>query len=218
MVERSFRGLFWSLVLLGALVDQVSKYTVFRWLYHGGEGGQQEVIPGAFELRAEFAHAPDSVAIASSSSTANSVQAGARFASLRALGGIRQPRVNHGALFGFLGEYTTAANGAFALVSVLAALAIAYWSTRQSTARDPYLCAALGLILAGTLGNLYDRIVFEGVRDFLHFYLVEWPVFNFADCCLVCGAFLLLGQAFWARPATADLGRLTLAPEAVEAR
>jgi lipoprotein signal peptidase len=59
------------------------------------------------------------------------------------------------------------------------------------------LCAALGLILAGTLGNLYDRLVFNGVRDFLHWdYFYDWPVFNVADCCLVCGAGLLLLQAF----------------------
>ena len=76
--------------------------------------------------------------------------------------------------------------------------------SRQTTARDWALCAALGLILAGTVGNLYDRIVFNGVRDFLFFHLIEWPVFNVADCCLVCGAFLLLGQAFLGRSARTD--------------
>ena len=47
---------------------------------------------------------------------------------------------------------------------------------------------ALGLILGGTLGNLYDRVVYDGVRDFIdwHYHDLEWPVFNIADCCLVC--------------------------------
>ena len=60
------------------------------------------------------------------------------------------------------------------------------------------LCAGLGVTLAVTLGNLFDRLVFGGVRDFLHlhYYAREWPVFNVADCCLVCGALLLLVQAF----------------------
>jgi lipoprotein signal peptidase len=67
------------------------------------------------------------------------------------------------------------------------------------------LCAALGLILAGTLGNLYDRVIFDGVRDFLYFYWIEWPVFNLADCFLVCGAGLLLLQAFLSQPATGSV-------------
>jgi lipoprotein signal peptidase len=53
------------------------------------------------------------------------------------------------------------------------------------------------------MGNLYDRVVFGGVRDFLHFYKFEWPVFNIADCCLVLGAGLLLVQAFLTHPAAA---------------
>src|SRR5262249_6368843 len=81
---------------------------------------------------------------------------------------------------------------------------ILFWSCLPSTARDRRLCIALGLIFAGTLGNLYDRVVFGGVRDFLHVYYhpwhFDWPVFNFADCCLVIGAGLLLLQAFQQRP------------------
>ena len=60
---------------------------------------------------------------------------------------------------------------------------------------------ALGLILGGTIGNLYDRLVFGGVRDFLYFYKIEWPVFNVADCCLVVGAGVLLVQALFVAPA-----------------
>jgi lipoprotein signal peptidase len=113
------------------------------------------------------------------------------------------PHVNQGALFGILNEHESLANGGFAVVSLLAALAIGVWSMQASTARDRWLCAALGLILAGTLGNLYDRVVFQGVRDFLFWnYRFKWPVFNIADCCLVCGAALLLFQAFRSSPAT----------------
>ena len=57
------------------------------------------------------------------------------------------------------------------------------------------------LILAGTVGNLFDRVVFGGVRDFLYFYLIEWPVFNVADCCLVIGAGMLLVQAIFGKKA-----------------
>ena len=74
------------------------------------------------------------------------------------------------------------------------------WGLLGSPKHDRWLTIALGLILGGTLGNLFDRIVFGGVRDFLYFYLINWPVFNIADCCLVVGAGLLLIQALFTKP------------------
>ena len=88
----------------------------------------------------------------------------------------------------------------FAAVSFLAALGISVWAVRKKDASDRWLFVALGLILGGTLGNLFDRIVFGGVRDFLCFYWFRFPVFNVADSCLVVGASLLLLQAFFAKP------------------
>ena len=102
-------------------------------------------------------------------------------------------------MFGTKLLFPDTSNIVFAIVSVLAALGIIYWSSRPAMARDITLCIALGLILGGTLGNLYDRVVFGGVRDFLHWYKPEWPVFNVADCCLVCGAGLLLFEAFFTK-------------------
>jgi lipoprotein signal peptidase len=107
------------------------------------------------------------------------------------------PRVNHGALFGLGNDKKEDANRIFAVISVVAALAIIVWTSRRAAAADRWLCAALGLILGGTVGNLFDRLVFGGVRDFLYFYYVNWPVFNVADCALVCGAILLLFQALF---------------------
>src|SRR5438128_3820266 len=57
------------------------------------------------------------------------------------------PHVNQGALFGFGNTHGGLANTVFAAVSIVAALAIAYWSTLRSTVHDRALCAALGLIL-----------------------------------------------------------------------
>ena len=49
-----------------------------------------------------------------------------------------------------------------------------------------------GLIVAGAIGNLIDRILFGYVRDFLYFELINFPVFNVADVSLTIGIALLL--------------------------
>ncbi len=182
MAERSYRKLFWGLAATGLVLDQATKYGVFRWLYNGGAGDQHEVVPGAFELLARFTG-----------------RAGE--GTLRTWGGEMMPEVNHGALFGFLNQHVGLANVLFAVISLAAAAAIVWWSARPNARREVGLSAALGLILAGTLGNLFDRLVFGGVRDFMHFHYqsFDWPVFNVADCCLVCGAILLLSQAFFGK-------------------
>jgi lipoprotein signal peptidase len=187
MTQRSYRGLLWSLAVLGLLLDQGSKYGVFRWLYtpHNEGGyyeGRYELVSGKFRLIAQF--------------TGDPAAATGWRAPLQAWNGPILPRVNQGALFGLGTDFAAYANSFFAVVSVTAAAAIIVWSLRRTTVSDGWLCTALGLILAGTLGNLFDRVVFGGVRDFLYFYWIDWPVFNVADCFLVGGAGLLLLQAF----------------------
>ncbi len=60
--------------------------------------------------------------------------------------------------------------------------------------KDKFLRATLSLILAGALGNLFDRI-FRGGRvvDFLEFHFGNYvfPTFNVADCFVVVGTILL---------------------------
>jgi len=52
----------------------------------------------------------------------------------------------------------------------------------------------LALVIGGALGNLYDRIVYKSVIDFLLFHIGEyqWPAFNVADSAICTGAFFLL--------------------------
>ncbi len=47
------------------------------------------------------------------------------------------------------------------------------------------------MILAGGIGNLIDRVAYKYVIDFLYFKLIDFPIFNFADCCVVVGAIIL---------------------------
>ena len=61
---------------------------------------------------------------------------------------------------------------------------------------------ALALILGGALGNLYDRIRYRHVVDFLAVKIVHYnyPDFNVADSCIVIGACLLLLEIFRPQP------------------
>jgi signal peptidase II len=56
---------------------------------------------------------------------------------------------------------------------------------------------ALALILGGTIGNVWDRLRFGMVTDFLAFRIVHyhWPDFNVADSCIVIGGILLVLDA-----------------------
>ena len=55
----------------------------------------------------------------------------------------------------------------------------------------------LCLLLAGALGNAIDRAVFAYVRDMFDFRLINFPVFNVADCSLTIGCILMMVDALF---------------------
>jgi signal peptidase II len=90
---------------------------------------------------------------------------------------------NRGAAFGLLQECTWF----FIATAAVAVICIVFKLRKE---KPPGLNNfALGLILAGALGNLTDRLVFGYVIDFLDFRV--WPVFNLADSAITVGAVLL---------------------------
>jgi signal peptidase II len=64
------------------------------------------------------------------------------------------------------------------------------------------LVAAVALILGGTIGNVWDRIRFGVVTDFLEVHIVHyhWPDFNVADSAIVIGGILLVLDALRSGP------------------
>jgi signal peptidase II len=121
--------------------------------------------------------------------------------------------VNTGALFGMGGGY----GRAFALLSIVAAIGILCWLFYAGAARDRWLNVAMGCVMAGILGNLYDRLGLwfqphmpeawrSGVRDWilLRYGDYTWPNFNLADSLLVCGAAMLMWHAFREHNAAGD--------------
>lgn len=45
----------------------------------------------------------------------------------------------------------------------------------------------LTFIIAGGIGNIIDRVSLEYVIDFISFVLINFPIFNVADCYVTCG-------------------------------
>lgn len=102
----------------------------------------------------------------------------------------------------------------FAILSVVAFCGVLYWLFVAGAAKSLWLTVTLGMITAGTLGNLYDRLALHGytnpatgeplqaVRDFLRFRFgtFEWATFNVADILLVVGAIMLVVQSFFETP------------------
>ncbi len=78
----------------------------------------------------------------------------------------------------------------FSVLAVLVVLAVIWRVGRELSLTS----VALALILGGAMGNLYDRIRFGYVVDFLevHIHGYHWPDFNVADSAIVVGACLLL--------------------------
>jgi signal peptidase II len=118
---------------------------------------------------------------------------------------------NQGAVFG-IGQGQRAL---FIGISALALAAIA-WYLLTSPANAYWMHAGLALILAGALGNLFDRIAYKGVRDMLHLlpgvelpFGLSWPggvreaypwIFNVADVELIAGVGLLLVISWFSKP------------------
>jgi signal peptidase II len=102
---------------------------------------------------------------------------------------------NTGALWGF-GASLPGSSMIFAGLSVVAALVIFYYLFILGAAASRVLTIALGLIMAGAMGNCFDRLWFGYVRDFVHFHIdainFDCAIFNFADNMLVIGALTLV--------------------------
>ncbi len=110
---------------------------------------------------------------------------------------------NTGAAFSLFAESLSPVlvrNGliAFSIIAVIVVLGMIWQMGRIFTPSG----VALGLILGGAIGNLYDRIRFSYVIDFLEVRIIHyhWPDFNVADSAIVVGACLLLLEIFRTQP------------------
>ncbi len=97
---------------------------------------------------------------------------------------------NTGAAFSILENQTIL----LVVTSIICISVIGYYLKKEENLTPPVESISFGLILGGILGNLIDRIIYQGVIDFLSFKIFKYnfPVFNIADIGITIGVFLLL--------------------------
>ena len=100
-------------------------------------------------------------------------------------------------------HFTFRANtgGGWSLLSghtwVLIVVSVAFFVFAALAVKKGWLSTAgqkwsLAVICGGALGNLLDRVLRGYVVDMIELEFMQFPVFNFADCCICCGTLALL--------------------------
>ncbi|MCX7122780.1 MAG: signal peptidase II [Gammaproteobacteria bacterium] len=104
---------------------------------------------------------------------------------------------NTGSAFGFLSNQSGWQLWIFVFIAVAVSLGILAWLWRSNN-KHPLTAASLSLILGGTLGNLYDRLIDGYVIDFIDFHINDyhWPAFNIADSAICIGVFFFILSGF----------------------
>jgi len=92
---------------------------------------------------------------------------------------------NTGMAFSFL-------SGSTSLLALLSLLLVVSLSAYVLLAKEitPALAAGLSMIAAGGAGNLWDRVFYGYVVDFIHLEFMRFAIFNVADIFVCCGAAL----------------------------
>ena len=93
----------------------------------------------------------------------------------------------------FEGEMT------FFYIMTIIALAVMFYGLFSAKKINWLFRISLCLMIAGTLGNFFDRLTLHYVRDFLDFIIFgyDYPIFNVADISLCIGVFLMIIDVFF---------------------
>ena len=85
--------------------------------------------------------------------------------------------------------------GKTALLSVFTAvvLLVGFYLIIAKKIKSRVALASVVMLMGGGLGNLIDRIFRHFVVDYIEVLFIDFPVFNFADCFVTVGEFLLVG-------------------------
>ena len=106
---------------------------------------------------------------------------------------------NTGVSFGLFGE----AGARWFLVGLAAVISIGLIIWLWQVA-DRFIAIALGLVIGGALGNMWDRARWGAVADFFDFHVAGWHfwAFNVADSGISIGVAMLLWDGFFRSPSS----------------
>jgi len=104
---------------------------------------------------------------------------------------------NTGAAFGFLADSGGWQHVFFVSAAVVLSVVFVVIMTRLNSI-ERHLAVAYSLVIGGALGNAIDRVVYQYVVDFIHWFYkgLHYPHFNIADIAIFIGAALLIAEAF----------------------
>lgn len=95
---------------------------------------------------------------------------------------------NRGAAFGILQDKRFF----FLLITIAIVCYLLYYFYKSYKANPTILNVSLSMIIAGALGNFYDRLINGYVVDFIEFSFFNFPVFNIADIFVTLGCALMI--------------------------
>lgn len=104
---------------------------------------------------------------------------------------------NHGAAFSFLSDQSGWQRWFFTAIAIAVTATLGYWMSKLP-AKEKWNNIAYALIIGGAIGNVFDRIVYGFVVDYLDFYVgsYHWPAFNLADSTICIGAAMIILDSF----------------------
>ena len=108
---------------------------------------------------------------------------------------------NPGIAFGMLANLANPWRDSFLIGLSLLVLSIISAFLLRAGGQGMLLRLGLALVMGGALGNLFDRIVYGTVTDFVEVHMGEhyFPAFNVADSAITVGACLLLLDMWYSR-------------------
>lgn len=98
----------------------------------------------------------------------------------------------------------------FIPLTLIVVIALVVMLFRSEWRHSRIFSVSAALIVAGGIGNLIDRIFHGFVTDFLYFKLIDFPIFNVADCYVTIGAILLFAYLLFFNKGADDKPLLTV--------